>query len=72
MEPKKFALIITYESGKLVMTTDNIDISKALDEYYKRQIELCDGDKSCYMPRIIGLELLPLMYDSKYGRTKKN
>lgn len=68
MEPKRFALIITYESGKLVMATDNIDISKALDEFYKRQMELYGGDKSAFMPRVTGLELLPLMYESKFRK----
>ena len=64
---KRFALIVRYECGKVVMLTDTLELDKALQEFNEKHMKRYGVDKSSLAPRVLGAEILPLMYESVYN-----
>lgn len=64
---KRFALIVRYECGKIVMLTDTLELDKALQEFGEKHAKRYGVDKSSLAPRVLGAEILPLMYESVYN-----
>lgn len=63
---KRFALIVRYECGRIVMLTNTLDLDKALQEFNVKHMQRYGVDKSSLAPRVLGAEILPLMYESVY------
>lgn len=63
----RFALVVTYESGRIVMLTNTLDLDKALQEFNVKHMQRYGVDKSSLAPRVLGAEILPLMYESVYN-----
>ena len=66
-QKKRFALIVRYECGKVVMLTDTLELDKALQEFNEKHMKRYGVDKSSLAPRVLGAEILPLMYESVYN-----
>ena len=65
---KKFALIIQYLSGKVVMLTQKPDLIEALKEFIDFQRNKMGWDKSFPLPEIKSAELIPVLYESVYEK----
>ena len=64
MEDKKFALIITYETGKAVFLTNRADLEEALGEFREVQEERFESNlkfKSFSLPNVMSAEIVQVV-----------
>ena len=65
---KKFALIVQYASGEVVMITKTPDLVEALNEFVSLELKDKSGwDKGLRLPEIKAAKLVPVWYESVYG-----
>jgi hypothetical protein len=63
---RKFVLVVEYATGKVSMLTHASDIIEAIAEFKMKLAEHFGTDYVTF-PDIARVELLPIMYESKYA-----
>lgn len=66
---KKFVLVVEYTTGKVSMLTHTSDMIEAITEFKMKLAEHFGTDYVTF-PDITRVELLPILYESKWGHNE--